>query len=249
VEKLFAVAFVSLFLFGCICCVPPPESGAAPTPVYTATPAPTPQPTATGTPARTPTPLATPAATPPPAGYSGIEQRVFELTNEQRAGQGLPALSQNSALGNSARWQACCCGEHDILEHNSEECGTVNGRLIMFGVMEQGAENLAQVPDAYRYVAGTMQPVGLYSEEEIAQHVVTGWMNSPPHRANILDARYTDLGVGVCKSGHFYYAAQNFIISGNCGYEGMPCCEEFGGYSCYLPAECDMGGHICRRVG
>ena len=30
-----------------------------------------------------------------------------------------------------------------------------------------------------------------------AQDVMTSWMNSPPHRANILDPNLTHLGVGV----------------------------------------------------
>lgn len=237
-EKLLAFAFVSLLISGC-CCITPPVPEETPTPVActqeamicpdgsavgrvgpncdfapcpgaTATPAPTPTPRATATPSPTP------AVTPPPANYSQIEARVFELTNQERQSAGLSPLAPDDALTNAARWQSCCLAANNILEHESEQCGTVDGRLMMFGVMQEGGENLGQVPDAPSYYANTWQPTRLYSDEEVAQHIVTGWMNSPPHRANILDPRYTNLGVGICKGGergHYFYGTQNFIIS------------------------------------
>ncbi len=241
-EKLLAVAFVSLFLFGCCCLAPPVPDGLetptpGPTALHTATPRPTPRATATPSPP--------PALTPPPADYSGIEAKVFELTNQERQRAGLPQFAPDQQLTNAARWQSCCLAENNILEHESEQCGSVDGRLMLFGVMQEGGENLGQVPDAPSYHAGTMVPTRLYSDEEVAQHIVTGWMNSPPHRANILDPRYTHLGVGVCKGGHYFYGTQNFIISSGCGYGGQPCCEEFGGFSCYAPTVCNMSSHIC----
>jgi len=249
-EKLLAFAFVSLLLSGCCCIAPQVPGEETPTPVpgvtyaatATVTPAPTPTPRATATPSPTP------AITPPPANYSRIEARVFELTNQERQRAGLSQFAPDDALTNAARWQSCCLAVNNILAHESEQCGSVDGRLMMFGVMQEGAENIGQVPDAPSYYASTWQPTRLYSDDEVASRIVTGWMNSPPHRANILDPRYTHLGVGICKGGergHYFYGTQNFIISSGCGYGGQPCCEEFGGYSCYLPATCDMGTHTC----
>ena len=229
----FAILLVAalICLSGCCACpvqaYPCPDGSYAPGPELCETPAPTPAPThtATQTPAHTATPHATrtptpepteeePAVTPPPGEYAEIEQRIFELTNEDRVGEGLQPLEPMDELANAARWQSCCLAENGLLVHDSPECGTVNDRLLMFGLpMTDGAENIGQVPDARQYYAGTMEPVGLYTDEEVAQRFNTGWMNSPPHRANILDPRLTHLGVGVCKAGHYYYATQNFIIS------------------------------------
>mgnify|MGYP000966070924 FL=1 len=39
--------------------------------------------------------------------------------------------------------------------------------------------------------------------------VVTGWMNSPGHRANILNASFTQIGVGYVASGNYW--TQEFI--------------------------------------
>ena len=41
------------------------------------------------------------------------------------------------------------------------------------------------------------------------QQVVDGWMNSSGHRANILNAAYTQIGVGYVAAGHYW--TQMFI--------------------------------------
>lgn len=47
--------------------------------------------------------------------------------------------------------------------------------------------------------------------------VMTGWMNSPGHRANILDARFGHVGVGLAySSGGTPYWTQDFGASGSC---------------------------------
>ncbi len=51
------------------------------------------------------------------------------------------------------------------------------------------AENVATA-------SGGTQP----SATALAQLMVEGWMNSPPHRANILNGGFTDTGVG-CTTG------------------------------------------------
>jgi uncharacterized protein YkwD len=48
--------------------------------------------------------------------------------------------------------------------------------------------------------------------QSVAQAMVTAWMNSPGHRANILHNQYARLGVGVAYDGRlYYYGTQNFI--------------------------------------
>jgi uncharacterized protein YkwD len=43
-----------------------------------------------------------------------------------------------------------------------------------------------------------------------ARLIVDGWMTSPGHRRNILDANYTLLGVGVAAKDKMCYATQVF---------------------------------------
>ena len=53
--------------------------------------------------------------------------------------------------------------------------------------------------------------VGGMSEYDSAKLCVTSWMKSPGHRANILNDRYKEIGVGVrVSAGGWLYATQNF---------------------------------------
>ena len=54
--------------------------------------------------------------------------------------------------------------------------------------------------------AGENIAYGQSSPEE----VMTAWMNSSGHRANILNSSFTKLGVGVYKSGNTIYWVQLF---------------------------------------
>jgi len=243
-RKLVIVLLIAVFLFGCVCIVPPDDGN--PTPTHTATPAHTSTPIRTPTPVPTSTPYLGPEITPPPLQYGRIEQLIFERVNVERANAGVPPLRLKGSVSEVARWQSCCNADFEILEHESEQCGTVASRLSMFGIIEDGGENIAYIPDAPSYYADTDEPTRLYGDEETATRFMNGWMNSPGHRANIMDPRYTDIGVGVCKNGHYFYGTQNFLIVRGCGYEEQPCCEEFGGYGCYLPTSCDFNDMKCR---
>jgi uncharacterized protein YkwD len=49
------------------------------------------------------------------------------------------------------------------------------------------------------------------TREEIASQVVDGWINSPGHRENILNARYDREGIGIAVSSDGkVYVTQNF---------------------------------------
>jgi hypothetical protein len=48
-------------------------------------------------------------------------------------------------------------------------------------------------------------------EATLAQDAVTGWMNSPGHRANLLDGGFTHIGIGVARGPNGeVYITQNF---------------------------------------
>ena len=51
-------------------------------------------------------------------------------------------------------------------------------------------------------------------EDGAARSLVGWWMNSPGHRANILDAGYRGIGVGVAVERETVYATQNFAPCG-----------------------------------
>ena len=102
--------------------------------------------------------------------------RVISLVNQQRAAHGLGSVSGYEALFSAAQERAF---ETEIqFSHtrpNGESCFTIFEKYnVNYG---WAGENIA---------AGQDTP----------EEVVTAWMNSPGHRANILKEQFTHLGVG-----------------------------------------------------
>ena len=133
-----------------------------------------------------------PATTAPPASDTAeFAAEVVRLTNIERANAGLPAL----AASNSALTAAAGTRAKEIIvsfSHTRPDGRSCFTAFDEHKVSYRGAgENIAW---------GQSTP----------QAVVTGWMNSPGHKANIL-GNYTHIGVGVEKSGGRYYWVQLFI--------------------------------------
>ncbi|OGF26272.1 hypothetical protein A2303_03690 [Candidatus Falkowbacteria bacterium RIFOXYB2_FULL_47_14] len=77
------------------------------------------------------------------------------------------------------------------------------------------------------------------AEDIIVSEMTKGWMESPGHRANILNGDYDEAGVGLAYVNGFFIATQVFIKRADCGFKNGPCCEKPGYYPyCYVPLEC-----------
>ena len=164
-----------------------PKATASATPKATATA--TPKATATATPKATATPTATPRAT--SASNLSYEEQVAELVNEIRAENGLGSLKLNANLSDVARAKSQDMHDNDYFAHESPTYGSPFEMMTAFGISYQTAgENIAM---------GYASP----------QAVVDAWMNSPGHRANILKASFTQIGVGYVKDGSYW--TQMFI--------------------------------------
>lgn len=108
---------------------------------------------------------------------------VIAYTNAARAQNGgLPALTENQTLDKDAQMKVADMFAKQYFEHVSptgvgpaELANTVGYAYVLVG------ENLA---------------LGGFSSD---QDVVTAWMNSPGHRANILNTHYQEIGVAVGK--------------------------------------------------
>lgn len=107
--------------------------------------------------------------------------QVVKLVNEERAKAGLSPLSVNSKAANAAQTRAREIEKS--FSHTRPDGSSFNTALTEAGVSFRGAgENIAY---------GQTTP----------QQVMEGWMNSSGHRANILNANYTSIGVGHYKNG------------------------------------------------
>ncbi|WP_414694932.1 SafA/ExsA family spore coat assembly protein [Paenibacillus sp.] len=123
-----------------------------------------------------------------------IEHEVIQLTNQERAKHGLPALRANWELSRVARIKSNDMRDKRYFSHTSPTYGSPFTMIKNFGISySTAAENIA---------AG----------QQTAQAVVSSWMNSPGHRANILNKNVTVIGVGLAKGGSYgYYWTQMFI--------------------------------------
>ena len=119
------------------------------------------------------------------------EAEVIRLVNAVRAENGLKALSANWELSRVARYKSEDMSGNRYFSHTSPTYGTPFEMMRAFGLSYRTAgENIAY---------GQRTPAA----------VVDAWMNSSGHRANILNASYTQIGVGYCASGNYW--TQMFI--------------------------------------
>jgi uncharacterized YkwD family protein len=125
---------------------------------------------------------------------SSYEQQVVDLCNQIRRQNGLPPLSLNWELARVARMKSQDMRDQNYFSHNSPTYGSPFNMMKSFGIhYSYAGENIA---------AGQRTP----------QEVVNSWMNSPGHRANILNRNFTQIGVGYCTGGKYgTYWTQMFI--------------------------------------
>ena len=122
---------------------------------------------------------------------TSFEQQVIDLTNEKRASRGLKPLNANWELSRVARYKSQDMANNKYFSHTSPTYGSPFNMIKNFGIKYRSAgENIA------------------YGQRTPAQ-VVNSWWNSAGHRANMLNANYTDIGVGYVANGNYW--TQMFI--------------------------------------
>ncbi len=125
---------------------------------------------------------------------------VIALTNSQRAQNGLPPLKENTKLDRSAQMKAEDMFLNQYFAHDSPSGVSVGDLADQVG---------------YDFIAiGENLALGNFENDEV---LVQAWMDSPGHRANILNSRYQEIGVWVLK-GTFegrttWLAVQHFGLS------------------------------------
>lgn len=159
-----------------------PADGAEPTrPKRTATPAPKATPKASA--AARPAPERSPSGAPTSSGgvsaqVTAAEDEVVRLTNLERQKAGCAPLRVDERLRQAARAHSDDMAAKGYFDHTSADGRSPWDRIKAAGYQQPGAENIAR---------GQRTPAA----------VVEAWMNSPGHRANILNCRLKAIGVGV----------------------------------------------------
>jgi uncharacterized YkwD family protein len=108
-------------------------------------------------------------------------KQVVTLVNNQRAKAGLKPVTLSTKLSAVAKAKAIDLYTNNYFDHISPTYGSPFKMMKAFGVSYNFAgENIAR---------GQKSP----------QSVVTAWMNSPGHRANILNKHYKYIGMSYHK--------------------------------------------------
>jgi uncharacterized protein YkwD len=109
------------------------------------------------------------------------ERRTLQLHSEARASRGLRPLCVDPTLTGAARAHAREMMDRDYMSHNSANGETYSARLRRFGYTRPAGENISW---------GSGSQGSPESRFEF-------WMNSPPHRANILARGWGEVGIGT----------------------------------------------------
>jgi uncharacterized protein YkwD len=109
---------------------------------------------------------------------------VLCLMNRQRAALGLRALRSNAVLGAAAGQYAQLMVVQRFFDHVSPTGSTLRSRVARAGYLRGS------------YFLGEDIATGSGTDATPAA-IVDAWMNSPPHRRNILEPTFRDAGMGV----------------------------------------------------
>jgi len=124
-----------------------------------------------------------------------IEQDLFNLVNTERQRLGLAPVRLSPPLSSLARKHSQNMALRGDISHLSTSGETYSERLVEgeFYFIKNG-ENVA------------------YSQTFIPEFIHQSFMDSPGHRANVLDPDFDELGIGVVfKEDNVYYITQDFI--------------------------------------
>ncbi|MFI8437255.1 sigma-70 family RNA polymerase sigma factor [Streptomyces sp. NPDC079020] len=168
----------------------------------TGSPSQTPSPTAEATASRsarptpgTPAPSRRPATPAPPAPPS-MSQQVTDLVNAERAKEGCGPVRGNGLMSTAAQRHSADMASRDYFAHTSPDGTDPGDRLTTAGYRwSTYGENIAK---------GQRTPAD----------VMSSWMDSPGHRANILNCSFKEIGVGIQSTGSGPVWTQNFGAAG-----------------------------------
>lgn len=122
---------------------------------------------------------------------TAAEAKMVSLINQSRTQQGLPTLAIDDRLTQAARKHTRLMVQNAALSHQFPGEPSLQIRI--------GNENLPSDKQG--------ENVGMAESIERAD---LAFMDSPPHRANILDPDYNVVGVGVIRSGGNLYVTEDF---------------------------------------
>jgi uncharacterized protein YkwD len=123
---------------------------------------------------------------------ASAEQKILELMNAKRTEAGLEPLTLDNTLVQVARYKSNNMIQNNFFDHTNPDGTKWTNWLQTIGYKyTTSGENIAY---------NTSDPVELFTQ----------WWNSPGHRANMMNASYTKVGIGVIYGNGKYMGTQTF---------------------------------------
>jgi uncharacterized protein YkwD len=123
---------------------------------------------------------------------ASAESQILQLMNAKRAEAGLQPLTLDNTLVQVARYKSNHMIQYNYFDHTTPEGTKWTNWLQAIGYKyTTTGENIAY---------NTYDAVELFNQ----------WWNSPGHRANMMNASYTKVGIGVVKGNNKYMGTQTF---------------------------------------
>jgi uncharacterized protein YkwD len=119
------------------------------------------------------------------ANLSALESGVLRQLNAVRAGHGLGALRASARLTAAATQHSREMADDGYFEHNSADGTSFSTRIARW--YRLAGYRSWTVGENLLWATPTIDPA----------HALGDWMRSPGHRANILDPRWREIGVGA----------------------------------------------------
>jgi uncharacterized protein YkwD len=115
-----------------------------------------------------------------------VSDVIFCLMNAMRANEGVPALKQQAQLA-----QASVDHSQDMVDNKYFAHDSLDGRDVVARL-----EQASYIPKSGEWVVGENLAWGS-GALATPKALVNAWMNSPPHRENLLSADFKEVGMGV----------------------------------------------------
>ena len=121
-----------------------------------------------------PLPTTTTTQPRPKADPNVVAARLFELVNQERTSRGIPALTRRADVDRIAKAHGDRMAAAYTIWHNDDYFTAATKRLIGASFVGENVAKNSDIDDMHRRL-----------------------MNSPDHRENILDRRFSQVGIGV----------------------------------------------------
>ncbi len=114
-----------------------------------------------------------------------LDQAILEQLNQVRAAHGLKPLVLSRDLGRAALYQSRAMLSGGFFSHDAPDGTTFSSRIKRF--YSSAGYGLWSAGENLLYDSGDLDAAG----------AVQAWMNSPPHRRNMLDPNWREVGIAA----------------------------------------------------